>query len=1304
MKETIARTLDGKGEWGPWTVTLIIVLVIGSTCSFALSTVESLQENNEAIFSFVEAFSILAFTIEYLLRCWTSPDGVVAYMVQPIAIIDLCSVLPSWIDALIPGDQFPAFNFLRMLRIFKFLSASKRGEAGVKAFQDSWNDNKSLIYAACFAGGAVWLATASLLYLVERDNEDMIWCYPPAAEGESLPFMGSSHDISSHKSNAKYSHEEEEHSVSKVLHCSCDDDGCSGSDCLCQHRFKSIPSSMFFVLLSLAGEFPLADKYSQWGRVIAAFTAVMSVGIFAIPTGLVGAALEGAIGALNADDDKDYDVDDEDVAEIAAEANRMLATNEADTADTLVTPGYTTTPFYKKLTGWLILLSSVCAIFGTSSAVRKYLGEDSITCFILFYVVSVFLTAFFLIEWLVRVSTAGILPTMKSIFRFPPAVSMSLVDLMSWLPEFLWLVTSIFAVSTVIQSTGKADEDNSAIPSASHNPDSHHDHRLLGVHVPFDPNAFEPTIAEAPNMKYFPAYITLTTSLFRMMKFERYIHGFKILGRVLDKSQGVLMIGGMAATVMTIFASTLMYYAERNNPDPNTQKYYTSIPMAAWMTTLNMSGEAPLCDYTTAGSLVVGMLSIAATAIFAIPVGALGSGFEAVISEITTEQGEGEGGEENPLLPTTNTSSVVSFAADSAGGASVEMITKEGKGYGAIPTKDSNEAVSEVDALPKNDLTTLQRLVEGRGTTGEKFVLFSLLATLFAVTLEIFSTVDYSTLIPSDKDEAASAGFIANHLPSVDFVANAITLSEFGIVGWFTCEYVIRLMANGWDYVFSMYGVIDALSTFPYYLAHGLGGSTIAKTMDIYDGPMRAMRILRLVRLDAYVPSLTLIDDAVRNCWAGLSVALFAGGVIWFLFNECLYFAEWNDVEEGESKRFRNALSSLQYSAVLLSGDYPIVDFSLTGKLCCACAVIIAVGVVAVPASVLAGAFVSLLQEQAEERRKARFEAASKMQNIFLKNKSKNAKKAGTGEVMFAKAVKDAVKNSAVLRGLDSSLDQQPLGARLCIWKNNRLGAADSAIFGVTGVAYKKFMMKLVGWNILAVVLESIPEVQSMVPHFIWQGFEAISVLFFTLEYAFNILSARYDPRWNFSRWEYITSFVGMADYSSITPFYMQTLVLPFFFGNDPAYVIDATVFRILRLARIIELEQFFEAFTLLGDVFTKAGPVLKATGVLALILWVGGATAFYYADPHSDATAESMAAGGETPAVFTSIVDAMYYMSIFMAGEWCVVDFTPIGGFMCTIFAIVGVALFSIPVGVLFEGFQDMLEEKHASAEKKED
>eukprot|EP00605_Chrysophyceae_sp_TOSAG23-4_P002983 GSChrysophyteH1.ASY1.ANO1.3286.1 assembled CDS len=1120
-RETLRKALDGKGDSGPYVVRLIVFFVLLSTVSFALDTVEDLHNEYEAPLTFCEAAATLVFSIEYILRLLTAEEGIF-WIFTPMAIVDLCSILPSWLDVFIPGDAFPGFQFLRMLRVFKFLSSSKRGEAGAKAFEETWSDNKDLLLAASMAGGAVWVVTAALQYVTEGDNPDMLWCYPPPAPGQTYSLLGHSHD---------------EHKEEHKMNCVCDGDGCTGSDCICESRFRSIPSAMFQVILNLSGEFPLADKYSFWGRIIASFTAIMSVAVFAIPTGLVGAAIEGAVGALDSGDAADYDVDDDDVAEIVA------AVDSDD--DVMKQPAYTKTSSYKKLTGVLVLISSVCSVLGTVKAVRHGLGDGSIAAFFMFYAVNVLLSGFFLFEWVMRVLAGGLMPTLSQLFSL--RINMCHVDVMAWLP-------------------GHSADTDSGYPML-------------------------PSTSEVP---YFPGYVTLTAALFQMIKFERYVHGFKILNRVMEKSQGILMIGGMAAAVVLVFSSALMYYAERHNPDPNMSKYYSSVPRAMWVTLLNLSGEAPLSDYTTLGSIIVGTLSITACAIFAIPVGALGSGFEAVISEITSEQ---ETAETNP----------------------------------------ESELKNDEELEPS--LTPLQRLVDGHGPRGMRFMVLSLAATLFAVGLEIWSTW-------------------------------CINMLEFVVVIWFTIEYTIRFSANGADYVFSMYGFVDFVSTFPYYAAKGLLGSDIADTMDVYDGPLRALRILRLIRLDAYVPSLTLIDDAVRNCWSGLSVALFSGAVIWFMFNETLFYAENGDVEEGEDKRFRNALSSLQYSGVLLTGDYPLVDFSPYGRIICSIAVVVAVGIVAVPASILAGAFVDLLQEQAETK----------------------SKKSGNPSA-FQALIKDAMEHSKELRGLDSSTGEQPFFAKLCIWKNNRhTDHENSHLCGISGVAYKGFLLKLVFANIIAVILESIPEFAEMLPHQYWQSFEAVSVLFFTVEYLIDVGSAKYDPAFGFSRWQFMNSFMGRVDILSIIPFYAQTIIIPFFFGGNSDYAIDATIFRILRLARILEFDIFYEQFNLISEVFKKAGPVLKATGVLALILWVGGATAFYYVDPHNDR--DVVSEGGEDPAVLTSIVDSLYYTSIFMAGEWCLIDFTPIGSFICVIMAM---------FGVLFEGFQDLLEEKHGKKDKKD-
>ena len=86
-----------------------------------------------------------------------------------------------------------------------------------------------------------------------------------------------------------------------------------------------------------------------------------------------------------------------------------------------------------------------------------------------------------------------------------------------------------------------------------------------------------------------------------------------------------------------------MYYAERANPDPATQKYYTSIPQSMWITLLNLSGESPLCDYTVIGKITTGLLGIFAVGWFSIPVGLVGAGFEEWIDSLEDkEEGGGD--------------------------------------------------------------------------------------------------------------------------------------------------------------------------------------------------------------------------------------------------------------------------------------------------------------------------------------------------------------------------------------------------------------------------------------------------------------------------------------------------------------------------------------------------------------------------------------------------------------------------------------------------------------------------------------
>lgn len=70
------------------------------------------------------------------------------------------------------------------------------------------------------------------------------------------------------------------------------------------------------------------------------------------------------------------------------------------------------------------------------------------------------------------------------------------------------------------------------------------------------------------------------------------------------------------------------------------------------------------------------------------------------------------------------------------------------------------------------------------------------------------------------------------------------------------------------------------------------------------------------------------------------------------------------------------------------------------------------------------------------------------------------------------------------------------------------------------------------------------------------------------------------------------------------------------------------------------------------------------------------------------------------TEGAFNSIPSAMYYVAVFLGGEWATVDFTWPGKILCCALCVMGIALFAIPVGTVFEAFQDVLQEVNDSAE----
>jgi hypothetical protein len=56
------------------------------------------------------------------------------------------------------------------------------------------------------------------------------------------------------------------------------------------------------------------------------------------------------------------------------------------------------------------------------------------------------------------------------------------------------------------------------------------------------------------------------------------------------------------------------------------------------------------------------------------------------------------------------------------------------------------------------------------------------------------------------------------------------------------------------------------------------------------------------------------------------------------------------------------------------------------------------------------------------------------------------------------------------------------------------------------------------------------------------------------------------------------------------------------------------------------------------------------------------------------------------------TFVPSLYLTAVFLGGEWGVIDFTWPGRIVCLFFCVVGIALYAIPIGVLFDSFGAVL------------
>jgi voltage-gated potassium channel len=210
----------------------ILLLILVNVVAVIISTDAAIYAAHSTFFDSLELFSIIVFAIEYVVRLWTctrdprysSPIlGRIRYALRPMAIIDLLAILPFFIPVM--GVDL---RFIRAVRLFRLFRIFKLGRYSTSLLLIArvLKAKKEEIGITLFAGAIILLIASSLVYISEHPHQ-------PEA-------------------------------------------------------FASIPDAMWWGVATLT-TVGYGDVYpiTGMGKLLASFIAVLGIGLFALPTGIL---------------------------------------------------------------------------------------------------------------------------------------------------------------------------------------------------------------------------------------------------------------------------------------------------------------------------------------------------------------------------------------------------------------------------------------------------------------------------------------------------------------------------------------------------------------------------------------------------------------------------------------------------------------------------------------------------------------------------------------------------------------------------------------------------------------------------------------------------------------------------------------------------------------------------------------------------------------------------------------------------------------------------------------------------------
>ena len=216
----------------------IITLICLNVMALIVETVEEIHDVSPLAFRAFDTISVGIFTVEYVLRLWSCTAeekyghpvwGRLRFAVTPIVFIDLLAILPFYVALLAPVGviDLRILRFLRAVRLFARIARLSRYSSGLRTSVGVIHAKRAELITVIVFLSILLLMASSLMYF---------------AENEAQP-----------------------------------------------DKFANIPQAMWWSIITLTTVgYGDAVPVTVSGRFLAGVIAILGIGLFALPAGILG--------------------------------------------------------------------------------------------------------------------------------------------------------------------------------------------------------------------------------------------------------------------------------------------------------------------------------------------------------------------------------------------------------------------------------------------------------------------------------------------------------------------------------------------------------------------------------------------------------------------------------------------------------------------------------------------------------------------------------------------------------------------------------------------------------------------------------------------------------------------------------------------------------------------------------------------------------------------------------------------------------------------------------------------------------